>query len=189
MHTSDSGIPAAGICPRRITFYFDGCSMLHLHIRLHIHHVLSRLAHHLRLRLGVRVRSVRHHRHLSRMTDLRCVALVSVYGVRCGSLLLCVGMLWRRLMVHRDAHVSLIVRRMRRRVRCWCPVACHLHGLGSDKRGIIQRIRHGSRIALHAIRSGVRLNGVNGWVICHGAWVMLRMRRWVRTPACVMVRR
>jgi hypothetical protein len=144
VYTSDFGIPAAGICPRRITFCFDVCSMLNLHVGLHVHHVLPRLSHHLRLRLRVRVRRVSHHRHLARVTDLRCVALMSICGVRCGSLLLRVGMLRRCLVVHGDAHVSLVLGCMRRRMRSWCSVACHLHRLGSDKRCVVERIRHSS---------------------------------------------
>ena len=77
-YTPDFGIPATGIYPRRITFCFNDRSMLDFHVGLHVHDVLARLAHHLRLRLRMRVRSMCHHRHLARMTDLRYVSLVGV---------------------------------------------------------------------------------------------------------------
>ena len=66
-------------------FHLDVYSVLNLHVRLHVHEVLTRLAHHLRLslRLRMRVRSMCHHRHLARMTGLWCVAWVSVRGERC----------------------------------------------------------------------------------------------------------
>ena len=78
MYESDFGIPATGICPRRITFYLDVCSMLDFHVGLHVHDVLTGLAHHLRLRLRMRVRSMCHHGHIARMADLRCIALMSI---------------------------------------------------------------------------------------------------------------
>ena len=58
----------------------DVYSVLDLHVRLHVHEVLTRLAHHLRLSLGLgmRVRGMCHHGHLARMTGLWCVAWVSV---------------------------------------------------------------------------------------------------------------
>lgn len=61
----------------------SGCkcciSMLHLHIWLHvIHHVLPLFTHH--LILGVR--RMRHHRHVSRVANLRGVALMR--GIRVG---------------------------------------------------------------------------------------------------------
>jgi hypothetical protein len=58
----------------------DVYSVLDLHVRLHVHEVLTGLAHHLRLSLGLRmrVRGMCHHGHLARMTGLWCVAWVSV---------------------------------------------------------------------------------------------------------------
>lgn len=58
--------------------FYDDCSVLDFHIGLHIHDVLAWLAHHLRLRLWVRVRSMCHHGHLAGMADLWCVAWVSI---------------------------------------------------------------------------------------------------------------
>jgi hypothetical protein len=166
--------------------------MLSFHVGLHVHDVLTRLAHHLRLRLRMRVGSMCHHWHLTRMADLRYVALLSVRGVWCGSVLLRMRVRMLRLrwclVAHWHAHVSLVLRWVRRRVRSWCAVAGHLHRLRSDKRLVLQRIRHGSRVALHTVRAWVRLHGMNGRVIRHRNCVMLRMRRWVRAPACVVVR-
>lgn len=81
--------------------------MLHLHVRLHmIHDVLPLLIHHLRLRM----RSVCHHGHLAAMSDLRSVVLVWTAWIR--SVCRWCVLLWlrmRRLMVHRNAHVSLVI--------------------------------------------------------------------------------
>lgn len=192
VYTSDFGIPATGVWPRRITFCFDVCSMLNLHVGLHVHDVLTRLTHHLRLRLWMRVRSMRHHWHLARMADLRYVALLSVRGVRCGSVLLRVWVRMLRLrwclMAHWDAHVSLILRWVRRRVRSRCAVASHLHRLRGDERLVLERIRHCSRAALHTVGAGVRLNSVDRRVLSHRNCMVLRMRRRVRAPACIVVR-
>lgn len=76
--TSDFGIPAIGIHPRRITYCFDVCSVLNFHVWLHVHDVLTRLAHHLLLRLRMRVGSVCHHGQLAGVAHLWSVALVGV---------------------------------------------------------------------------------------------------------------
>lgn len=71
-------IPATRMWPRRIMFCFDVRSVLNLHVGLHVHDVLAGFAHHLLLGLRVRVRSMCHHGHLTRVADLRYIALMRV---------------------------------------------------------------------------------------------------------------
>jgi hypothetical protein len=119
-------------------------SMLNLHVRLHvIHNMRPLLIHHLSLGM----RAMCHHRHLPWMTDLGSIVLVRTTRVRSvgsRSMLL----LMRRLVVHRDAHVSLIVGRMRRRMRRRRTVPGHGHGLGGDESWVLQWVGHGSCVAL-----------------------------------------
>jgi hypothetical protein len=111
-------------------------------------------------------------------------------GMRMGMLRL----RWSLLMVHGDAHVSLVLGWMGRRVRCRCAVAGHLHGLRSHERRVLERVGHGSRVALHSIRAGVRhvrgLAVVDCGMLGHGNCVVLLVRRGVRAPTnSVVVRR
>jgi hypothetical protein len=78
MLISDAAILAAAcmIAENYVCAHFN-TSVLNLHVWLHVHHVLSLLAHHLGLRLRVLVGSMRHHGHFAGVADLRDIALVA----------------------------------------------------------------------------------------------------------------
>lgn len=91
--------------------------MLNLHVRLHVvlvHDVLPLLAHHLRLRV-LRM----HHWYIVGMGHLWSVPLLLsdwIGSVRSRSMLLLMlrrTLAWRRLVVHRQTHVSLKIRIVR----------------------------------------------------------------------------
>ena len=91
--------------------------MLDLHVGLIrlVHDVLALLVHHLRLAvLGV------HHGHLASVADLWGVARLRTDSIRAIRRRSVVLLMWGRslaldgLVVHRDAHVSLVFRSMRR---------------------------------------------------------------------------
>lgn len=95
--------------------------MLDLHVLRHVVQELALLAHH--LRLGMLTGS--HHVHVARVARLGDVILMP--AAREGVLVRSVA--GGRWLVHWDAHVSLVVRRMWRWVGRRGAVAAHLHGL------------------------------------------------------------
>lgn len=130
--------------------------MLNLHVGLVwlVDDVLSLLVHHLRLTV-----LCVHHGHLAAMANLGRVALlgtnrVGAIGSRCVMLLVLVlrwALALNGLVMHRNTHVSLVLRGVRRRMRGRCTVTGHWHRLRSDHGGVLKRVRHGSRVALHDI--------------------------------------
>lgn len=106
--------------------------MLNLHVGLIrlVDDVLALLVHHLRLTvLGM------HHGHLATVTHLRWVALLRtnwVGAVGCRRVMLLVlrrTLTLNRLVMHRNAHVPLVFRGMRRRMRSGRSVSGHWHRL------------------------------------------------------------